>query len=131
MESVRQETQERSFKVGRVWVEVKEDGSLEEVIVQPTGEPFEVLLTLPLEESKALFKVLEHLFGDWDKKRPYVPQRQFWARSQFHYIAPLVGQPHIFWMSVGALNAYVRTADMEIVFSDLKLALGRAAITLE
>jgi hypothetical protein len=130
MESVNQETQERSFKVGRVTVELNEDGSLLEVLVVPTGECFEVFLTLPPEESKALFRVLKTLSKFKNEKR-YFPDRQLWAFSQFHYIAPLFDRPDIFWISVGPLNSYVKTEHMEIVFNDLKLALSKAAITLE
>lgn len=123
-------TEGRSFEAGRVMVYVTEDGSLDRVIVHPTGQPFEVLLTLDLGETKALFRVLEHVFGHWDERPPYPPPRQLWEGTKFHYLAPLLDRPDIFWISVGAINIYVRAAHMEIVFNDLKAALGQSGLAI-
>ena len=130
MEVVSFESKGKSFKIGRVRLEVSEDGTFQSLLVHPTGQDYDIYLTLDLEDAKALLKVLEHLFGHWDSRPSFPPPRQLWERSNFRYLAPLVDRPETFWISAGPLNAYIDVSHMRVVYGDLEQVLKLSNIIL-
>lgn len=129
MEVVSLESKGKSFKAGRVNLEVSGDGTFQSLLIHPTGVEYDIYLTLNLEDASALLKVLEHLFGHWDSRPSFPPPRQLWERSSFHYLAPLLDRPETFWISVGPLNAYIDVSDMRIVYGDLEQVLKLSGIS--
>ena len=114
--------QVRTIKHGAVEIRFEGGSGQFDVAVIQAVPDFGILLTLNWDETWALFKVCEYVFETPDKLEAQYISNHLWAKTKFHFMAPLVDRKDLFWFSYGPVNCYAPRERMLVVFEDLRAA---------
>ena len=84
-----------------------------------------IQIILNWNQTQALLKVCEQVFESSNSYNPMYPPNHLWSDTGFHFMAPRIENPELFWFCFGALNCNVPSARVKVAFQDLKTVFER------